>query len=853
MLRVLLIFAASATFMLASPATAAQDSGAGIAESATDSSDPAWIKSADAIAQEIVAHKLFLTKDVMDAYMARARAAAAKGDLENARFLAAYFLSISSAEEAAEWVAYYKSEALRLGDESAVKLAAAYEAYTPALNGDYVAAERALKAIVDTSRDALVVAGGSQLLSYALTDSGRPAEALKYVHRGLSALGTESRPAISAALHDAWRYALISLRDFENAVEQGRLIVSAAMAADHPIDGMDALYNLANIASLARRHSAAKRYAAMVRFGAELTGRAEDRFWADLICARVRLLAGDYVQAAQCAQQGRNNPTAPQEYLPNVLVVEARALARLGRGPESRAIFDRIEREHGAFSSPQLRLSLDGLRAEIRFAEGDERGAFLALRDHLEAQNADAAARFNAGVRELRASLEADLDAAEERVAAKTREAELIKRRADLQRALLALVGMIVVAACVTLIYMRNYAKSLAAARASAEAANQSKSEFLASMSHELRTPLNGVLGMAQILHMSLRDGAQRDQVKTILDSGRTLTAILNDILDLSKIEAGKLDISPIDDDLPHALRRIVHLFEPQAREKGLALTLSIDDRAPRWMRFDPLRVRQCVANLVSNAVKFTDKGRVDIEIGATETAAGFDVVITVRDTGVGMDEATLAKLFTPFTQADATVTRRFGGTGLGLTITRRLARMMGGDVVARSAPGLGTTMTLSLATEKAAEAPRERAPDDPSDRRGAGAVLQGKTVLIVDDIAVNRQVAALFLAPFGAKIIHAASGAEALAVVEREAIDAILMDVQMPEMDGYETTRRIRALGGRAGAAPIIALTAEAMEGDREKCLAAGMDDYAPKPLDARSLLAAISRAMTNARSAAA
>ncbi len=851
MLRFLSTIIAAAFF---ATGASSQDTGAGIAESAADPSDPAWVASADAMAREIVTQKLFISDALIEAFAARARVAAAKGDLEPVRFLAAYYLSISTEEEARRWVDVYRTEATRLGDVRAQGLARLYEAYYPAFRGDYAAVERGLKPGVDQAADALVIAGGSQLLAYALTDSGRPAEALKYVQRGLNALAEgERRPALSAALHDAWRYALINLRDFENAVAQGQLIVDAAVDAGFPVDGLDALYNLANVSSLAGLHAPAKRYAGMVRFGAELTGSDADLFWADLICARVMFNAGDYAASADCAARGEANASAPHEYLPNILQVRARALARLGRSAEARAVLARIERDYGVFSAPQFQLDLEGLRAEIRFAEGDAQGAFVAMRDHLAAREKEMAARFNAGVKELRASLESELDAAEERIAAKTREAALIKRRADLQRVLLALIGMVVAAACVTLVFMRNYAKTLAAARAAAESANRSKSEFLASMSHELRTPLNGVLGMAQILHTSVRDPAEREQVKTILDSGRTLTAILNDILDLSKIEAGKLDISPVDDDLPHALRRLVNLFEPQAREKGLTLALEVDENAPRWMRFDPVRVRQCVANLISNGVKFTDRGDVRITIGAVETAAGFDVTVAVRDTGVGMDEATLAKLFTPFTQADATVTRRFGGTGLGLTITRRLARMMDGDVVAASAPGVGTTMTLTFRAEKPSEAPRERPQDDSAERRGAGAVLRGKTVLIVDDIVVNRQVAALFLAPFGARIMHASSGAEAIDLIQRERIDAVLMDIQMPAMDGYEATRRIRALGGVAGAAPIVALTAEAMEGDREKCLAAGMDDYAPKPLEARTLLAALSRAMTKPRTFAA
>jgi signal transduction histidine kinase/ActR/RegA family two-component response regulator len=832
----------------------AQDAGGGLAGYPRNDAAPIWIHDADAIAAEIVARKLFVGVDDIDALEARARARAAQGDLDPMRYLVSYLLVLSHSERAGKMLGVYAEEANRLASARDRELSEIFRAYAPALDGRYHDVVKRLTPLVDSAEDPIVIGVGAQLLAYSLADAGRPAQALKPVHQGLEKLrGIENVDWIVAALRDAWRYAVLGLGDYETAIMQTRLSLGYSLRSGFPVDGVTILYNLATTTSKAGLHGEAERFAQMERVLAAETGLESEKFFSDLLCAQIARNAEKYAQAADCALRALNSSAAPAEYMTQARAAYVVASARLGKKTQAREAFNRLEIEADERNDTKLKAILKQYEAEVLFAEGDSARAFVLMRDFNSEHQKAIESRFNAGVKELRASLEAELNAAEERAAAKTREAELIKRRADLQRTLLGLVGMIVIAAGATLVFMRNYARSLAAARANAESANRSKSEFLASMSHELRTPLNGVLGMAQILHTNLRDPAEREQVKTILDSGRTLTAILNDILDLSKIEAGKLDISPVDDDLPHALRRLVHLFEPQAREKGLILTLTIDDKAPRWMRFDPVRVRQCVANLVSNAVKFTDSGEVRINVGAAETASGYDVTVAVRDTGVGMDDAVLAKLFTPFTQADASVTRRFGGTGLGLTITRRLARMMGGDVVAASAPGFGTTMTLTFVAEKASQAPRERPLDDSAERRGAGAVLRGKTVLIVDDIMVNRQVAALFLAPFGAKIVHAASGAEALALVERETIDAVLMDVQMPGMDGYEATRRIRALGGRAGAAPIIALTAEAMEGDREKCLAAGMNDYAPKPLDARTLLAAISRAMTDAKSAAA
>src|SRR5690606_23098084 len=213
-----------------------------------------------------------------------------------------------------------------------------------------------------------------------------------------------------------------------------------------------------------------------------------------------------------------------------------------------------------------------------------------------------------------------------------------------------------------------------------------------------IRTPLNGILGMAQLMATSELTEEQRDQLETILDSGKTLMAILNDVLDLSKIEAGKFDISPIDNDLSHLLHRLEKLWAPRAKEKGLWLSLSIDPMSETFLRFDPVRVRQCVSNLVSNAIKFTEKGSVTVSVTAPVTIDGeFDVRIAVSDTGIGMSPATLEKLFTPFTQADSSTSRRFGGTGLGLSISRKLAQLMDGDISVESEEGKGSTFTLSF------------------------------------------------------------------------------------------------------------------------------------------------------------
>lgn len=377
-------------------------------------------------------------------------------------------------------------------------------------------------------------------------------------------------------------------------------------------------------------------------------------------------------------------------------------------------------------------------------------------------------------------------------------------------------------------------------ARDAAEAATQVKSEFLANMSHEIRTPLNGVLGMAQALQARALDPESREMVATIRDCGTNLMSILNDVLDLSKIEAGRLDIAPVDCSLVHTVGQVHALFLPAAQEKHVGLTLISEMPQAELLRFDPVRVRQCVSNLVSNAVKFTREGHVEIKLAAKLADAGrIKVTIEVTDTGIGMEELTCSRLFEAFSQADASTTRKFGGTGLGLAISRRLARLMGGDIVVYSRLGEGSVFVLTfLADPPAAQSAR---PGGHHAAVGTAARLRGARVLLTDDNAINRQVARLFLQPQGAEITEAVNGREALDALARDAFDLVLLDVHMPVMDGVETIRRIRESTANWRSIPVIALTADAMAGDRERLLEIGMTGYVAKPIDQTELLSAI------------
>ncbi|MDZ4762609.1 MAG: response regulator [Alphaproteobacteria bacterium] len=395
---------------------------------------------------------------------------------------------------------------------------------------------------------------------------------------------------------------------------------------------------------------------------------------------------------------------------------------------------------------------------------------------------------------------------------------------------------------------LTDLAARLASETEKANAASKAKTDFVATMSHEIRTPLNGVLGMAHALSMEPLTQSQREKLQVILDSGETLTALLNDILDLSKIEAGKLELAPVDGDLAVTFERVRKLFGSAAKDKGIELTIIRDSPENGRLVFDRVRVHQCVANLISNAVKFTLTGGVELRWRTFEGSNNNSCVsVEVTDTGIGMSDETLERLFTSFTQADASTTRRFGGTGLGLAITRRLARLMGGDVTAASRPGKGSTFTLifeaqrARATVQPETAQRQRCAEEETPDSG---LLR---ILVVDDNATNRQVAKLFLARLRADVTEAQNGAEALDLLERQPFDVVLLDVQMPVMDGCETIRRIRSSDKAWRDMPVIAMTADAMEGDQERFVAMGMTDYIPKPVDRRVLLNKIHAATSN------
>ncbi len=391
---------------------------------------------------------------------------------------------------------------------------------------------------------------------------------------------------------------------------------------------------------------------------------------------------------------------------------------------------------------------------------------------------------------------------------------------------------------------LRENERVLKRAKEVAETASWSKSQFLANMSHEIRTPLNGILGMLQLLETTTLEDAQKGYIQTAIRSSDRLTRLLTDILDLSRVEAKKLEIVRDVFDVQDTVEAITQLYEPSAREKGLDLRVQIHPGVPSRLCGDATRLMQILGNIVGNAIKFTNAGSVSLDVQQLSSALPDTprVLFTVADTGIGIHEDSLGMLFIPFSQIDASYSRQFQGAGLGLAIARRLATLMDGEISVESEEGVGTTFCVSIpfgAVDGAAVVASK--PEQPALSGDAGTPLR---VLVVEDDAVNLLTATMLIRRMGHEVVSAENGQKALETLRGNPVDVVLMDVQMPVMDGVEATTRIR--NGEAGEGnahiPIVAMTAYAMAGDRERFLDAGLDEYIAKPVDMDRLHALLS-----------
>ncbi len=747
------------------------------------------------------------------------------------------------------WIAQTRQAAQRDGDASLTALADLMTLAYRHETGGYSAFSAAdwKRFLEGPSPDVRMMAGIERVRD--LGQHGHWAEAARLAADLTSEIerrGSVAQPLLAEA-HQVHSYTLADIGDKEGALDHMAKAASLDERDTFYVRKIERLYDIGYTAVELGELDAADRFAAL---HAQMVAAGDDRdlkTWTQFLCARVAEARGDPRKTLACLAPMRNELRQPGRRL-HVLMLQRRLVAEamLGDAVAARADLAALRAVPVSLipRDPQVELLAE---AYLDQAEGRGVEAFQKLDAWRLADRAQTSKAHARSVAEMSSALESELRAKRDESLRLAAEVRLNRELARASGVIALLLALLVAGGVTWAIYLRRASQHLREAREHAEAANQAKSAFLAVMSHELRTPLNGMLGLAQSLRSEDLSDHQREQIDLILDSGDTLLVLLNDILDLSKIEAGKLEIAPTAGDLVQVCARLIGGYQPTARDKGIELVFRIEGVPPGPLLFDAVRLRQCLTNLVSNALKFTNTGQVEVTLScAPDLASGRQRIrLRVLDTGIGMSEATLAKLFRAFTQADASTTRTFGGTGLGLNITRRLVEMMGGEIRVESHEGHGSIFVVEMLADACAAS--EEAPEDVdgAEDEPSFAALQGRRVLVVDDHPVNRRVIRLFLTPFECELIEAENGREALDALEAGPIDIVLMDVNMPVMDGLAATRQLRA-DPRFERLPVIALTADVMSAQIKTCLAAGADAHVAKPIDLRDLLSAMDQTLS-------
>lgn len=696
--------------------------------------------------------------------------------------------------------------------------------YTLLNNADW----RAYQSVSSVAIQNIVMLERERALQY----QGNWAEAIDVGDALIVRLQSEGSKAqgLTMAAHQAMAYNVLRVGD--NTAYASHMLAAARLAQRNAFyqQQMDLVYDLAFFA--AQDNNVALASSLEKLYAAEVTKHdiGDLKPWSQQLCATVEDKAERYSAVINCLS---GTSVARGDIVTGYDAAQLRLLtkayAREGRVLQARQALERLNALPATVRPPDP-LFTRYIEAYLKAANGQPDAAFQEMGDLITPMNVRADQRRIAAIQDMYRTLRKQLDS-------KTAESRLLNKQVEMQRVMLLLaiaIGLLLTTlAAVSIVWvmrMRRMQWRLKDAHEHAQAANAAKSRFLAVMSHELRTPLNGVLGMAQALRKGRLTEEQHDQVDILIESGETLMVLLNDVLDMSRIEAGKVELAPTASTLKDMIERVINTYAPTIEDKPVTLRYDIDESAQGAMMFDVLRVYQCLSNLVSNATKFTERGTIRVVASATpyEDKPGHLVRVEVRDTGIGMSRAVVDKLFEAYAQADAGTARKYGGSGLGLSISRRLTELMQGTLSVTSEEGVGSIFVMTFHAGEVVQTQSRATEEEPED---ASQQARGYRILLVDDHPVNRKVARLFLEPFGFEITEAVDGQEALDS-HMETFDLVLMDINMPRLGGIEATRMFRETEAEGHHVPIVALTADAMPEQIDACLAAGMDAHISKPI---------------------
>ncbi len=745
-------------------------------------------------------------------------------------------------DRATTWNRRLSAAASAQGDARYLKIAHLNDLTIRYDTGETAAAEE-MALIADQETDWFVKAHATRIHALALMDQDRIGEGLKLLSDA-DALVPEDSPFADTARAGLWEMTgigLMKLNDIRGATAAFSRFEIDYNNPAYPRPDFDAIYNLTRLALQTGDQETAERLWIIHHRLSRRSGLESLMVYDARLCAMVAEAGRKPLDVLACLEP-YGEALGVADFLASMLL-PARAIARAQTGDVVGAERDlgRIQsriaagefREEGVSVVPHV-------RAEILRAQGRSSEAFDLLRAHARDEATLAAQRFSGGIGQVTGDMEAQLTE-------RRRQIETIRANAALQKDVIASQRWIVGIAILFLLSAAGFvfwqwrlAGDLRIARRRAEEASRAKSEFLANMSHEIRTPLNGVVAMADALTRRDLLPAERDMVSIIRSSGTTLERLLSDILDSAKIEAGQISVEAAPFHLGDAVREIVALWRPHAQDKGVRLEVGFDPTLEMLAFGDVVRVRQILANLVSNAIKFTTEGQVSLVVAPTSD----DLIrFTVSDTGEGFDADQRARIFGRFHQADGSITRRYGGTGLGLAISRDLAQLMGGHLDCHAIPGEGATFWFEIPLPPA---PVDAVVDCP----GSSVELEEPgdlRILLADDHPANRKVIEVLLASADVTLIPVENGQEAVNAFRAGGIDLILMDMQMPVMDGLVATAEIRRLETETGHArtPILMLTANAMAEHVEAGRQAGADGHLAKPITTATLFEAIARVL--------